>query len=388
MSTTPSRPSTRSASSTPSFVTTEEQDLLRATVRDLLASRATSERVREVMMTDEAVDEVVWKELAELGLVGLMAAEDHGGAGAGFLELSIVAEELGRRLVPVPLLSSIVLGASAVQAAGTGDQLAEVLPSVAAGATRLALAHLDADGRLTADPGVRAERDGDGWVLDGTAGYVVDGHTADVVVTACVAAEGLALFLVPGEVDGLERTRVEVLDLTRPMAHLTYTQVRVPETARLSGGDATAALHAALAAGVVALACEQAGGAEQVLETTTTYAKERFQFGRAIGSFQAVKHRLADMLVQVESARSAAYHAARVLDAGDREELAVAAPLAKSYCSEVYEQAAADSIQLHGGIGFTWEHDAHLHLKRAKATKLLLGDPRHHRRLLGDALGL
>jgi alkylation response protein AidB-like acyl-CoA dehydrogenase len=198
----------------------------------------------------------------------------------------------------------------------------------------------------------------------------------------------LELFLVPGDADGVAREDVKVLDLTRPMATVRYSGVQVADDARLSGGDATAALHRAITAGIVMLANEQIGATQQVLETTTAYARDRVQFGRAIGSFQAVKHRLAQMLVELESAKSTAYHAARVLAADDRDELAVAAPMAKALCSEVYERASADSIQLHGGIGFTWEHDAHLHFKRAKSTKLMLGDPKHQRRMLAEVLGL
>jgi alkylation response protein AidB-like acyl-CoA dehydrogenase len=371
-----------------SFAVTEEQQLLRTTVRDLLAQRATSERVREVMLGTEGFDARLWDELAQLGLTGLAVPEAHGGAGASFVEVAIVAEELGRRLAPVPFLSSAVLGTTALLHAGTDDQRAAHLPAVAAGATRLALAHLDDRGRLTADPGVRAVRDGDTWVLDGTAGYVVDGGTADLLVTAAVTDDGLALFLVPADAAGLTRTAVEVLDLTRPMATLGYEGVVVDAAAHLAGGDPVIALHEALTAGVVAIACEQVGGAQQVLETTTAYARDRVQFGRAIGSFQAVKHRLAELLVQLEAARSTAGHAARVVAADDRVERRIAAPLAASYCAEVFEQVAGDGIQLHGGIGFTWEHDAHLYFKRAKATKLLLGDPKHHRALLAEALGV
>jgi alkylation response protein AidB-like acyl-CoA dehydrogenase len=375
-------------SSTVSFTLTDEQELLRATVRDLLTTRATSERVRETMTGEQHLDEAAWRELAELGLVGLMIPEAYGGAGAGFVELSIVLEELGRRLLPVPFLSSVVLGTTALLAAGTEEQCRTNLPAVAAGRTRLALAHLDAGGRLTEDPGVRAVRGAEGWTLEGVAGYVVDGAGAEVVVTAAMTDQGMVLFLVPGDAPGLGRQPLEVLDLTRPMARLEYDGVQLDDGARLAGGDAVSALHRALTAGVVALACEQVGGTFEVLARTTAYARERIQFGRAIGSFQAVKHRLAEMLVTAESARSTAEHAARVLAAGDLEELAIAAPLAKSYCSEAYERATQDSLQLHGGIGFTWEHDVHLHLKRAKSTKLLLGDPRHHRAILGDVLGL
>jgi alkylation response protein AidB-like acyl-CoA dehydrogenase len=298
-----------------------------------------------------------------------------------------VFEELGRRLVPVPLLSTL-LGTTALQHAGTAEQLGTHLPAIVAGESRPALAHLDTTGRLTADPGVAAGRDGDAWVLDGEAGFVVDGLTATVLVTAATTDDGLALFLVPGDADGVAREATPVLDLTRPMASVTYRGVRVDDGARLSGGDPVVALHAALTDGTVALACEQVGGAQQVLEMTTAYARERIQFGRAIGSFQAVKHLLADALVKLEAARSAATHAARMVAADDAEERAIAVPMAASLCGEVYEAITADSIQVHGGIGFTWEHDAHLYFKRAKASKLLLGDPKTHRRLLADVLGL
>jgi alkylation response protein AidB-like acyl-CoA dehydrogenase len=370
------------------FRFTDEQQQLRAMVRDLASNRGSSERVRQAMLEEGGFDAATWKELAELGLVGLTIPEEHGGAGASFLELSIVLEELGRRLVPVPLLSSSVLGAAVLQAAGSAEQLHAHLPAVASGQTRLAVAHLDRGGRLTEDPGVRAHRDGDGWVLEGEAGYVIDGAQADLLVTAATTEQGIELFLVAGDAAGVTREAVPALDLTRPMATVGFGRVRVDEAARLGGDDPVAALHAGLTAATVALACEQVGGAQQLLEMTTAYARERIQFGRAIGSFQAVKHKLAEGLVELEAARSAAMHAARVLAAGDAEELRIAVPLAASLCAEVYESIAADSIQLHGGIGFTWEHDAHLYLKRAKASKLLFGAPSFHRRLLADVLGL
>ncbi len=370
------------------FNVTEEQQLLRSMARELFEERGNPERVREVMLGDDGLDEAAYGQLAELGLTGLTIPEEFGGGGASYVELAIVFEELGRRLLPVPLLSSCVLGTEAILGAGTDAQRKELLPGVASGSTRLALAHLDAGGRLSADPGVQATRDGDGWALQGVSGYVVDGRTAHLLVTAAVTDDGIELFVVPGDADGVTREDVEVLDLTRPMATVTYDNVRVDDDARLAGGDAGHALHRAILAGCVVLANEQIGGSEQLLHTTTAYAKERMQFGRAIGSFQAVKHRLAETLVRIEAARSTAYHAARALAEDDAEELRVAVPLAKSYCSEVYEKAAGDAIQLHGGIAFTWEHDAHLYFKRAKASKLLFGSPSHHRRLLADVLEL
>jgi alkylation response protein AidB-like acyl-CoA dehydrogenase len=383
-----STPAHQAAPPVVSFALTEEQQQVRAMVGDLFAERADSARVREVMLADDGFDAALWEELAGLGLLGLTVPEEHGGSGASFTELAIVLEEAGRRLAPLPLLSSVVLGIEAVQGAGTVKQRAALLPEIAAGRMRLALAHLDTGGRLAAQPGVHASRTGDRWTLDGTAGYVIDGASATHLVTVATTDDGLELFVIPGDATGVTRTGLDVLDLTRPLATVEFASVEVAEEDRLAGGDAMGALHRALTAGVVAIAAEQVGGITATLEACTAYARERIQFGRAIGSFQAVKHRLADMLVESESARSAAMHAVRVLAAGEREELAIAAPLAKSYCSEVYERSAADGIQIFGGIAFTWEHDQHLYLKRAKATKLLLGDPRHHRSLLAERLAL
>ncbi|MFP4149771.1 MAG: acyl-CoA dehydrogenase family protein [Nitriliruptoraceae bacterium] len=372
------------------YTLTDEQRELAAMVGDLFGERATSERVRAVMLGEAGTgfDDALWAELAQYGLLGLTVPEAHGGAGASFAELAIVLEAAGRNLAPVPLLSSAVLGTEAVLGGGTEEQQARLLPQVAAGTVRLALAHLDVGGDLWAPPGVHASRVGDGWTLDGTAAYVIDGASATHLVVAAQDGDRLELFLVPGDAPGLTRTPLEVLDLTRPLATVELAGVEVADTDRLSGGEALVALHRALTAGVVALAVEQVGVIDHTLAACTAYARDRIQFGRAIGSFQAVKHRLAEMLVEAESARSAALHAARVLAAGDREELAIAAALAKAYCGEVADRSAADGIQLFGGIGFTWEHDQHLYLKRARSATLLLGDAKHHRAILADLLGL
>ena len=369
------------------FTLTDEQKALTEMVRDLLGDAASSERVREVMLEHGGFDQSLYDQLVQYGLAGLTISEEHGGAGASFTELSIVFEELGRHLAPVPMLSSSVLGTTAIQVGATPEQQAAWLPGVADGSTRLALAHLDPAGRLDADPGVRAMASDDGFTLDGTAGYVIDGASATHLLVAATTDDGLAIFYLDAEAAGIERRAIDVLDLTRPMATITFSGVEVAADA-MFGGNASAALHAALTAGVVMLACEQVGGIQQILSRTTVYARERVQFGRAIGSFQAVKHKLAETLVASESARSAAYHAARMLAAHEIEELRIAAPLAKSYCSDVYEKASGDAIQLHGGIAFTWEHDVHLYFKRAKASKLLFGSPKHHRALLADVLEL
>ncbi len=373
---------------TVSFALSDEQQQLTEMARGLFTDRATSTRVRAVMLGEAGAgfDDQLWDELAQYGLLGLTIPAEHGGAGASFAELAIVLEEAGRRLAPVPLLSSAVLGTEVLLGAGTDEQHARLLPELAAGRIRLALAHLDVGGDLWAAPGVHATPDGDTWTLDGTAAYVIDGASATHLVVLAQVGDGLELFLVAGDADGVSRTPVEVLDLTRPLATIELAGVEVAPGDHLDGGEVMVALHRALTAGVVALALEQVGVIDHTLASCTAYARDRIQFGRAIGSFQAVKHRLADMLVEAESARSAARYAARVLAAGEWEELAIAAALAKAYCGEVADRSAADGIQLFGGIGFTWEHDQHLYLKRARSAKLLLGDPKHHRAILAELL--
>lgn len=372
--------------STVIFETTEEQRQLRGTLRDLFASRATSAAVRRAMLENAGADDTLWAELAGLGLVGLAVPEEYGGGGASAVEVCILLEEAGRRLAPVPLLSTSVLGVTLLAACGSTDHRSAVLPLVASGAIRLAVAYLDEQGRAGQPPSVQAAADGGHWVLRGTAGYVIDGLGAGVIVTAARAPDGLGLFLVPADAVGLTRTPIPVLDLTRPMATVTFDGVKVDSASRLTG-DAEASLATALTAGVIALASEQVGATDEVLAMTTAYARQRVQFGRAIGSFQAVKHGLADGLMRLEASRSVALHAARSLAVGDAQELAIAAPMAGAYCGEIFEDIAADALQFHGGVGFTWEHDVHLYYKRAKSSKLLFGGPHHHRRALGDALG-
>ncbi|MBW3619125.1 MAG: acyl-CoA/acyl-ACP dehydrogenase [Actinobacteria bacterium] len=374
-----------------SFAFTEEQDLLRQTARRFLTSKVGTDVVRRLMETEDGFDESIWNETVQMGWQAMAIPEEHGGAGYGFVELSVLMEEMGRAVFPGPFLSSAVLSAQALLLGGTDEQRKAHLPGIAAGEERYAFAHLE--GRDLGPSGVqlRATRRDGGWTLSGRKSYVLDGHSADRLIVAARTGDepdAVGLFLVDGDADGLSRTPLETMDETRKQASLTFDDVEVGEDVLL--GDAPGAwgvVEQVLTRGAVALAAEQVGGAQAVLEQATGYAKTRYQFGRAIGSYQAIKHKLAEMLVEVEAAKSAAYHAARAVAAGDEDEIAIAAPLAKSYCSEVYEHATGDNIQIHGGIGFTWEHDAHLWFKRAKTSTLLFGDPVHHRAKLADALG-
>jgi alkylation response protein AidB-like acyl-CoA dehydrogenase len=339
------------------------------------------------METDSGFDPAFWAEMAAQGWQGMHIPEEFGGAGFGYLELVVLLEEMGRMLVPSPFFSTVALGANAMLVAGNEEQKKAYLPDIAAGERTLALAQLEASGRWDAEAvELAAAADGDGWVLTGTKNFVIDGHTADTLIVAARTPGGVSLFLVEGDAPGVSRRRVETMDMTRKQAEVEFDAVPTSEMLGAEG-TGTEVLARVTDLAVVALAAEQVGGAERCLEMSVEYAKERVQFGRPIGSFQAVKHKCADMLVQVESARSAAHYAGWAA-AEDNEELPIVAPLAKSYCSEAYFFAASENIQIHGGIGFTWEHDAHLYFKRAKTSQLLFGTPAQHRSLLADRLGL
>ena len=371
------------------FAFSAEQEMLRDTARRFLADKAGSDVVRELMETDSGFDAGLWSEIAAQGWQAMAIPEEYGGAGFSYLELIVLMEEMGATLFPSPFFSTVVQGANALLVAGSDEQKKEYLPQVAAGELRLALAHLEETGSHDPDAvTATAEVDGGDYVIRGRKLYVVDGHTADAILVAARTDAGVSLFMVEGDADGVSRSRLETMDMTRKQAEVVLDGVRVPASAMV-GADGSA--HETIA-GVrdlasVALAAECVGGAQRCLDMSVEYAKVRIQFGRPIGSFQAIKHKCADMLVQTESARSAAYYAGWAASE-DNDELRITAPLAISYCSEAYFFCAAESIQIHGGIGFTWEHDAHLYFKRAKSSGLLLGSPAQHRSLMADRLGL
>jgi alkylation response protein AidB-like acyl-CoA dehydrogenase len=340
------------------------------------------------MESEIGLDLDLWAEMAQLGLPAMHVPEEHGGAGFSYLELGIVLEELGRALTPTPMLSSIVLGANLVLLAADPGQRDELLPAVAAGERTLAVALVDEGGSWD-DAGSRTTASGDDEIaLDGVKSFVVDGHTADTLLVAATTDGVLDFYVVDAAAPGVTRGRLETMDQTRKQARIELDGVRVPASARLGApGSGAAALARLYDLAAVALAFEQVGGAARCLEMAVDYAKVRHQFGRPIGSFQAIKHKCADMLVLVESAKSAAYYAGWAADA-DEDELQVVAPLAKSYCSDAFFTCAAENIQVHGGIGFTWEHDAHLYFKRAKTSQLMFGDPGRWRAILADRIGL
>ncbi|HVA40879.1 MAG TPA: acyl-CoA dehydrogenase family protein [Candidatus Binataceae bacterium] len=369
------------------FSFTQEHEELRQTVRRFLEKESTEQIVRKLMETESGYDRKTWQRMAsELSLVGLAVPEQFGGAGYGPVELAIVFEEMGRVLFCGPYLSTAVLATGALMHAAEAEPRAKLLGEIAAGTAIATLALAEASGRWDLESiAMRARRDGARWRLEGVMDYVLDGNLAGIVLVAARADDGLALFLVEGGAAGFERKPLPALDLTRKLARLSFANTPAE---RISGaGDCAPALERVIGQAIAMLAAEQAGGAQRCLEMSVEYAKTRLQFGRPIGSFQAIKHKCADLLVETEFARSAAYNAAFCAAGGDDAELAQAAHIAKSYCSEAYFHAAADNIQIHGGMGFTWEHPAHLYFKRARASSVMFGDPVAHRLKLAAALG-
>ena len=349
---------------------TDEQRALQEAVRSLLTRHATSAAVRAATTKPRGYDEKLWDLLCgQIGVAGLSIPTEYGGAGASLTETALVLEELGRTLAPTPLLGSAVLAAQALLATRNHDACARLLPGIADGTRIAALAWTDATGAWT-EPVVTAAENPQGWRLDGEAHHVLAGDTAEIVLVAAQTGSEAGLF----EVDpaGTYREVTPAMDLTRRLARIAF--------------DATPARHlgpvdlsAVKDIAVAALAAEQVGAAARALELTVEYAKTRVQFGQPIGSFQALKHRMADMYVLVESARSAAYAAAA--------DPASHAAVAKVYCSEALHQVTAEMIQLHGGIAITWEHDAHLYFKRAHGTTHLFGPPQQYvTRLTRNAL--
>ncbi len=353
-------------------VSTEDREALRAAVAELLADRCTEADVRAAMVTPEGYDAALWGQLAQLGVLGLVVPDEHGGSGSTFEEVAVVLEELGRVLCPGPFLATTLATLTLLRAADP-QLAARYLPQIAAGELVATVAvEQPARGAVPA-PQVVAS----GGVLSGVVPYVLDGHVAQLLLVA--ASDGVYA-LQPGA-RGISTTVLDTADQTRRLVELRLDGA---PGQRIGGPEL---VRDVLALGAAALACEQTGGAEAVLHATVGYAKVRNQFGRPIGSFQAIKHHCAEIFMGVESAKAAARRAAREV-AVDGPELVELAAIAKVWCSDTYTGAAIVSTQIHGGIAYTWEHSAHLHLKRAATDELLFGDARHHRARLAEVLGV
>ncbi|MFG2799735.1 acyl-CoA dehydrogenase family protein [Streptomyces pseudovenezuelae] len=375
-------------------MTADESELreLRASVREFLEAKSPEEAVRKLMESEPRFDPAVWSQAADqLRLPGLAIPEEYGGDGFGLVELGVVLEEMGRALFCAPFFATVLLAAQALLASGDRDACARHLPGIAAGRTTATLAVAEDHGSW--DPAMVSARavpdgngDGDnGWTVSGRKCFVVDGTTADLILVVARTVAGPTLFAVERDAMGLTAEPMQTLDATRAMARLTFDAA--PATRVGAEGAGGRIMAKVLDIASVGLAAEQAGGARRCLETSADYARVRHQFGRPIGSFQAVKHKCADMLVQVELAEASSREAARLADE-DSPDFPVAAAVAHASCSRAYMVAAMENIQVHGGIGFTWEHPAHLYFRRAKSSQLLFGGPAvYHERLL-DRLGI
>ena len=360
------------------FSFTAEQEEFRSNLRRFFDDKSPVPTVRRLMATETGWDRTAWQDLnRQLGLTAIHIPEAYGGQGFGFVELGIVLEEMGRAMLCAPYFASTVLAATAIVNAGTGAQKRDLLPSIAEGTCIATLAFAEPNGRWdTTGVETMATAEGGRFRLNGVKSFVLDGHSADLVVVLARGQAGLSFFTVPGNAPGLTRRALKVLDPTRKQALLTFQSVEADLLGDEGGADKPFARTMIQAA--ACLANEMVGGAERLRQSALDYANLRVQFGRSIASFQSMKHKQADMLIDVELAKSAAYAAASAA-AEDDPDLPAIASLAKAAASEAYMQTAINTIQIHGGIGFTWDNDTHLWFKRAKSSEVFLGDPAWHR---------
>ena len=362
------------------FGLTDSQQLMKNSAREFLAAECPSAEVRRLMETETAHDPNLWRKMAEQGWMGLPFSDDYGGMGLGMVEMAAVMEEMGRALVPGPYVSAVTLAGAALAMAGSEAQKQKYLGPVCRGESVATLALLEAGAswdpeavRMTATP------KGSGYTLSGQKLFVPDAGVASFLVCAARSGSELVLAVVDPRAPGVTVTPMPAMDFTRRLYAVSFANVPIPaEDVLATGARARAALHHALDTATVALVAEMVGGMQRILEMTVAYAKTRKQFGKPIGQFQAVQHQCADMLLLTESSRSAAYYAAWALN--QREPQAdVAVSVAKSYASDAYREVGNRGIQVHGGMGFTWENDVHLYYRRAKASEIAFGDAAFHR---------
>ena len=373
---------------------TEEQELLRETARRLLENQCETQFVRQLMAEPAAVTDEFWQKLAEQGWLGIVYPEDDGGSGLGLVDLVVLMEEMGRAVMPGPFLSTVLLGGGVIAEAGTPAQRRRWLPEIAAGNAKAALAWTEPNLRWDA-AGImsRAREAGGGYTLSGTKLFVGDAHLADIIAVAArtrdgsTMEDGVSLFLVPRDAAGLAIRRLPSVDETRKLCEVSFDNVAVPAAALLGElHQGWEPLAGVIDRAAVALSAEICGAAQRVLDMTVDYAKLRVAFGKPIGSYQGVKHKCADMLVEIENAKSLTYYAAWAVDEGEAD-APLAVSMAKAAASDAGRKVCAAGIQLHGGIGMTWEHDLQLYLKRAKADEVMFGDATWHRERIARLMG-
>jgi alkylation response protein AidB-like acyl-CoA dehydrogenase len=374
---------------------TEEQEMLRDSARRFFESECTTQFVRQRMAEPTAITDEFWQKLAEQGWLGIIYPEEEGGSGLGLVDLVVLMEEMGRAVMPGPFLSTVLLGGAAIAEAGAPAQRRQWLPQIVAGRAKAALAWTEPN--LRWDPAgitLRAREAGGGFTLSGTKLFVGDAHLADFIMVAArtrdgsTMEDGVSLFLVPKNTPGLTASVLPTIDETRKLCEVRLDSVALPAGALLGEiHQGWAPLSKVIARATVALAAEMCGGAQQVLDMTVAYAKMRVAFGKPIGSYQGVKHQAADMLVALENAKSLTYYAAWAVDQG-LDEAPLAVSMAKAAASDMSRKIAGAGIQLHGGIGMTWEHDLQLYFKRAKACEVAFGDATWHRERVAQLMRL
>ncbi len=374
------------------FELDDEQAMLKTSAREFLAKECPKELVRDMMEDPTGYSPKLWKKMADLGWQALIFPEQYGGVDMNFLDLAVLLEEMGRALLPGPFVSTVLLAGQPILAAGTEEQKQQFLPAIADGKMIMTLALMEGNGGIEAsDISAKAAAAGDGFTISGTKMFVPDAHVADYIL--CVARtkegadteDGISLFLVDAKSDGIT---IEVLPtLTgQKLCEVVFDNVAVPKENVLGDVDGGwPIVKTILNQATIAECAWMSGGAQWVLDTSVAYAKERVQFGKQIGSFQAIQHKCANMAIDVEGAVNITYYAAWAISENDPES-AMAASLAKAWCSDIYTRTAAEGIQIHGGIGFTWEHDMHLYFKRAKSSEVTYGNGDYHREKVADML--
>jgi alkylation response protein AidB-like acyl-CoA dehydrogenase len=369
------------------FAFSSDQQLLKNAARSFLDEQAKPATVRLLWDDPRGESETLWKDMAQLGWLGLSLPESAGGSGLGMVETAIVLEELGRAALPTPYWPTVLAGA-AIERAGNDAQKNRWLPAIATGDARATIAFLDADLDWSPDATTtRAERAaegpgraGDGWRLSGVKRWVPWAHVANVMLVPARTPEGVTVFLVDPNAAGLTLAPAQGMDLGTRWTHVTLENVRVTEMLGVPG-RAAPILETMLRRGAVGAAAEMLGAARRCLDMAVGYAKVREQFGQPIGSFQAIRHKCSEMLLEVENSHSAVYYAAWALDAG-ADDAELAASVAKAYVGDATRKVCSEAIQVHGGIGFTWEYDLHLYFKRAKALEAMYGDADYHREMI------
>jgi alkylation response protein AidB-like acyl-CoA dehydrogenase len=377
------------------FGFTEDQEALREATRKFLDNECPTTFVRKMMADDTAHSTELWKKIAQLGWLGIVVPEDFGGSGGSFLDLVVILEEAGKSLLPGPFFATALLGTSAVLGGGSAEQKSTILPKVVEGNHILTLALAEKSGRYdAAGVTLAANPKGSDFVLSGEKLFVPDAHVADQFVVAARTSQaskpedGITLFLVDAKAPGVAISQLKTVDMTRRQCHVAFQDVAVARAQVLGEvGKGWSVLQRVLSQAMAGLCAEMVGTGQKALDLAVTYAKERVQFGKPIGSFQAVKHKCVDMMVQVENARSLTYYAAWAVDENN-DEAQQAVPMAKAYCSDMCKTVTSEAIQVHGGIGFTWEHDMHLFYRRGLASEAAFGSAPVHREVVAQSLNL